>query len=50
MAEDQDGTIIDPFNGQQDLNIKVLRHVSEAFSEDPLRILRVAALPLATII
>lgn len=34
--------IIDPFGGQQDLNDRVLRHVSEAFSEDPLRILRVA--------
>jgi tRNA nucleotidyltransferase (CCA-adding enzyme) len=42
MAEDADGTIIDPCNGQQDLSEKRLRHVSPAFSEDPLRVLRVA--------
>ena len=36
------GEIIDPFNGQNDLAAKVLRHVSSAFSEDPLRLLRVA--------
>lgn len=42
MAEDADGTIIDPYNGQQDLAEKRLRHVSPAFSEDPLRVLRVA--------
>ena len=42
MAEDEGGNIIDPFNGKVDLKNKVLRHVSEAFSEDPLRILRVA--------
>jgi tRNA nucleotidyltransferase (CCA-adding enzyme) len=42
MAEDTQGTIIDPYGGQQDLSDKILRHVSEAFSEDPLRILRVA--------
>ncbi len=37
-----DGVIIDPYSGQDDLKQKVLRHVSEAFSEDPLRVLRVA--------
>lgn len=42
MAQDNNGNIIDPFNGQQDLKAKVLRHVSSAFSEDPLRVLRVA--------
>lgn len=42
MAQDNDGNIIDPFNGQQDLQQKTLRHVSSAFSEDPLRVLRVA--------
>lgn len=42
MAKDESGAIIDPFNGQQDLNDKVLRHVSDAFVEDPLRVLRVA--------
>ncbi len=42
MAQSDDGTITDPFNGQQDLKDKVLRHVSPAFSEDPLRVLRVA--------
>ncbi|MFE8070826.1 multifunctional CCA addition/repair protein [Marinobacteraceae bacterium S3BR75-40.1] len=42
MAEDDQGRIVDPFNGQQDLRDRLLRHVSPAFSEDPLRILRVA--------
>jgi tRNA nucleotidyltransferase (CCA-adding enzyme) len=41
MAQDDDGTIIDPFHGQQDLQNKILRHVSDAFAEDPVRILRV---------
>lgn len=42
MAEDGEGNIIDPFHGQQDLKDKVLRHVSMAFVEDPVRILRIA--------
>lgn len=42
MAQDQNGEIIDPYNGKQDLEKRVLRHVSPAFSEDPLRVLRVA--------
>jgi len=42
IAMGSDGAIIDPFNGQQDLHNKVLRHVSSAFDEDPVRILRVA--------
>ena len=42
MAEAADGTVIDPFGGAADLREGVLRHVSEAFSEDPVRILRVA--------
>lgn len=42
MAKDDNGNIIDPFNGKEDLNTKVLRHVSAAFSEDPVRILRIA--------
>ena len=42
MAEDEDGSIIDPYGGQRDLNDLVLRHVSDAFTEDPLRVLRVA--------
>ncbi len=42
MAEDAQGHIIDPFNGQEDLRQGILRHVSPAFSEDPVRILRVA--------
>ena len=42
MAETQDGQIIDPYNGQKDISNKILRHVSNAFVEDPLRILRVA--------
>jgi tRNA nucleotidyltransferase (CCA-adding enzyme) len=42
MAEDDDGNLTDPHNGQQDLQARVLRHVSPAFAEDPLRVLRVA--------
>ena len=42
MAKSQTGEIIDPYGGQQDLEKKLLRHVSDAFSEDPLRVLRVA--------
>ena len=42
MAEDENGGIFDPYGGQQDLQAKVLRHVSAAFTEDPLRVLRVA--------
>jgi tRNA nucleotidyltransferase (CCA-adding enzyme) len=42
MAEDDDGTIIDPHGGQRDIAQKVLRHVGPAFVEDPVRILRVA--------
>ena len=42
MAEDDSGCLIDPYGGQQDLQNKILRHVSPAFTEDPVRILRVA--------
>lgn len=42
IAKADDGTLIDPFGGARDLASKVLRHVSEAFAEDPVRILRVA--------
>jgi tRNA nucleotidyltransferase (CCA-adding enzyme) len=42
MAEDDHGTLIDPYGGQRDLEARVLRHVSPAFAEDPLRVLRVA--------
>ena len=42
MAQDESGQVIDPFGGQQDLAARRLRHVSPAFAEDPLRILRVA--------
>lgn len=42
IAQDQNGEIIDPYHGQSDLNNKLLRHVSPAFVEDPLRVLRVA--------
>jgi len=42
MAQDSAGNIIDPFGGQKDLENKQLRHVSQAFTEDPLRVLRVA--------
>jgi len=42
IAKDAEGRIIDPFNGVRDLKAGVLRHVSPAFAEDPVRILRVA--------
>ena len=42
MAMDENGTVYDPYGGQQDLERKILRHVSDAFIEDPLRVLRVA--------
>ena len=42
MAKADDGTIIDPFGGRNDLKKRILRHVSEAFVEDPVRILRTA--------
>jgi len=42
MAEDDKGQVIDPYNGQSDIAHKVLRHVSPAFAEDPVRILRLA--------
>ena len=42
IAQDKDGKLIDPYGGQRDLEQKVLRHVSRAFVEDPLRVLRVA--------
>jgi tRNA nucleotidyltransferase (CCA-adding enzyme) len=42
MAEDDDGNLTDPYDGQLDLEARILRHVSPAFAEDPLRVLRVA--------
>lgn len=42
MAENDEGELIDPHNGQRDIEAKILRHVSASFSEDPLRVLRVA--------
>lgn len=42
MARDADGRLVDPYGGQADIERRVLRHVSEAFAEDPVRILRVA--------
>ena len=42
IAKDENGKLIDPFGGQEDLRQGVLRHVSDAFAEDPVRILRVA--------
>ncbi|MCW3478864.1 multifunctional CCA addition/repair protein [Neisseriaceae bacterium JH1-16] len=42
MAEDEHGHVIDPYDGQADLKARVLRHVSPAFAEDPVRILRLA--------
>ena len=42
IAQADDGTLIDPFNGQADIEARILRHVSPAFVEDPVRILRLA--------
>ncbi|MBI2379563.1 MAG: multifunctional CCA addition/repair protein [Gammaproteobacteria bacterium] len=42
MAEDENGGIVDPYGGQADLKARLLRHVSPAFAEDPVRILRLA--------
>ncbi|WP_089138260.1 multifunctional CCA addition/repair protein [Vibrio rumoiensis] len=42
IAQSSDGTLHDPYGGESDLHNRVLRHVSPAFSEDPLRVLRVA--------
>lgn len=42
IAQTADGTLIDPYGGRRDLEARVLRHVSEAFVEDPVRVLRVA--------
>ncbi len=42
IARDENGDLIDPYNGRNDLENKVIRHVSDAFVEDPLRVLRVA--------
>jgi len=42
MARSDDGTLVDPFGGAQDLQARLLRHVSPAFAEDPVRVLRVA--------
>lgn len=42
MARDEHGALVDPYGGQRDLAAKVLRHVSPAFAEDPVRILRLA--------
>lgn len=42
MARDETGVLIDPYGGQRDLGLRILRHISPAFGEDPLRVLRVA--------
>ncbi len=42
MARNDDGTIVDPFNGRADLSARIFRHVSPAFVEDPVRVLRLA--------
>ncbi|MCK6403635.1 MAG: multifunctional CCA addition/repair protein [Sphaerotilus natans subsp. sulfidivorans] len=42
MAQDEDGTLVDPWGGRTDLAARVLRHVGPAFAEDPVRILRLA--------
>lgn len=42
IAKEENGVLVDPYNGIEDIKNKVLRHVSPAFTEDPVRILRVA--------
>ena len=42
IAEDESGNIIDPYNGEADIKQGLLRHISDAFVEDPLRVLRIA--------
>lgn len=42
IARDEQGKLIDPYHGQRDLKAKIFRHVSDAFLEDPVRILRLA--------
>jgi len=42
MAREADGTLVDPYGGRKDLTAKILRHVSPAFAEDPVRILRLS--------
>lgn len=42
IAKDDDGNLIDPYNGIKDIEHKLLKHVSDAFKEDPVRILRIA--------
>ncbi len=42
IARDKQGTLIDPYNGKADIKARILRHVSPAFAEDPLRVLRVS--------
>ncbi|KLN97708.1 multifunctional CCA addition/repair protein [Moellerella wisconsensis] len=42
IAQAEDGSLVDPYHGVDDLNQRILRHVSDAFTEDPLRVLRVA--------
>lgn len=42
MAQDEHGLVIDPYGGRADLQARILRHVTDAFREDPVRILRVA--------
>lgn len=42
IAQDESGQLIDPWHGQEDIQNGVLRHVSDAFSEDPVRVLRIA--------
>ena len=44
IARDADGTLVDPYGGRRDLQARVLRHVSPAFVEDPVRLLRLARL------
>ena len=50
IASGDDGELIDPFGGAEDIQQRLLRHVSPAFAEDPLRVLRTARFAAVTII
>ncbi|VEH66602.1 multifunctional CCA protein [Rodentibacter pneumotropicus] len=50
MAIDDQGNLHDPYHGKSDLDNRILRHISPAFAEDPLRVYALPALPLVSII
>ena len=49
IAEDDAGNLVDPYGGQRDIEARMLRHVSDAFAEDPVRIFRASKFALASL-